>query len=156
MRGRRSDAGVALVEVLAVLAVGCLVLMAAVGIGSHMFRSWEQDTARAASQRTFLTVLDTITNTVHAAQELRVEDERLVVKGAGGEDVTFYMEGDQLKAQRGDAAVTLARGVSGFHVASTGSGVRIRITIGTGANAESFEIRSDLPPWKQDWGGGRK
>lgn len=154
MRGRSADhAGAALVEVLAALAIGCVVLTASAGIGYHMLRTWERDTARAAAQRTFLTAMETITNSIHAGQEIKVEGGRLVVEKAGGDPVTFYREGDQLKAQRSDTVVTLARGVSDFQVSSTGSGVHIRIKVGTGSKAQEFEIRTDLPPWREDWEG---
>ena len=150
---RHSEAGVALLEVLVTLAIGCVIVAAAVGIGGHMLRAWERDTAQTAAQRTFLTALQSITNSVHAAVEVKVEGGRLVLKQVDGESVTFFLEGDRLVAQRGETTVTLARGVSRFDPVSTGSGVSIHITVGTGANAAKYEIRSDLPPWKEDWGG---
>lgn len=153
MKDWRGEAGVTLIELLAALAIGSFVLTAAAGVGFHMLRSWEWDTARAAEQRSFLDALDTITDSVHGAEELRVEGNRLEVKESQGESVLFFLDGDQLKAQRDDAVVILGQGVSGFDVTSVGSGVCIDITVGEGAQAEHFEIRSNLPPWEQDGGG---
>lgn len=153
MRSRwRDQRGVTLVELLAAMALGMLVLGVVAGLQYYMGRAWQQDTGRAARQRTLQTALTSITDAVQSGKELSVAEGRLVVDRPGKGRIAFYLQGTDLKAERGERVITLAGGVTRFDLTATETGLTIRLTAGQGSQAERVETRVDLPPWHKDWG----
>ncbi|MFP3324077.1 prepilin-type N-terminal cleavage/methylation domain-containing protein [Planococcus sp. SIMBA_160] len=89
-----NDRGITLVELLAVLAVGSIILSLVIGIMVNGQRTYSQQTHSADQLTELRYAIKVITKEVRSAEKMTIVEDRLVVQSSGR--IVFELRNDQL------------------------------------------------------------